>query len=511
MNNNFYFEILIFFYLIDSKLLKNYNKKYFSEPTILSIFDYVQDFLNDYNVTPTAEQIIEIIKMHGKDDLILPENIKDLWRRSKDYQNLYSKEWIENAAEQFGRYKSFYLGLENTIAYVKSWPSNVGFDELTPYITKARNIFNQTASFSLASAAYHDFFDYQTHEVLPESTHSTGYPFVDQCLSGGFKVGGFYVFMGGPKSGKSMWLINMAANSVKLGYNTVYVTLELQYQLVAHRMAAMMFNVPLEEYEKGNDPNLFEKKCKEFHMSSLKPHGVMQILEYPTSTLTAAKLEADIKKLEEQLQGVYGEDFHIDNVFIDYINIMKDQRGSAPGDTYTKIKDLCEDVRAVMQTNGWAGISVTQTNRQGIDAEDSKVTDVAESAGLLATVDALFGIIRNLAMRANNVYYLKANAMRNSKFQGLRQKFNFNPDTLQITQDATSSPLDEDQPLPVEFRSIENQELQKYKDNIPKQNTITFQANVQQPITGTGLKESEYNFTSMSNPLFVNDPTQLFK
>ena len=47
--NNLYFEILAFFYVLkDPQLIKNFNKKFFSEPTIVQIFDYAQDFVNQY-------------------------------------------------------------------------------------------------------------------------------------------------------------------------------------------------------------------------------------------------------------------------------------------------------------------------------------------------------------------------------------------------------------------------------------------------------------------------------
>lgn len=39
--------------------------------------------------------------------------------------------------------------------------------------------------------------------------------------------------MGSPKVGKSMWLCNLCANSVINGENSVYISLEMSYQLVA--------------------------------------------------------------------------------------------------------------------------------------------------------------------------------------------------------------------------------------------------------------------------------------
>jgi KaiC/GvpD/RAD55 family RecA-like ATPase len=39
--------------------------------------------------------------------------------------------------------------------------------------------------------------------------------------------------MGSPKVGKSMWLCNLCANSVRNGEDSIYITLEMAYQLVS--------------------------------------------------------------------------------------------------------------------------------------------------------------------------------------------------------------------------------------------------------------------------------------
>ena len=73
-----------------------------------------------------------------------------------------------------------------------------------------------------------DFFDAATHKQERLARTKTGFPYIDLCLKGGWWKGSLIVFLAGPKSGKSMWLANLAAHSVYNGYNTAYVTLELQ-------------------------------------------------------------------------------------------------------------------------------------------------------------------------------------------------------------------------------------------------------------------------------------------
>ena len=212
--NNLYFEILAFFYILkDPSLIKNFNKRFFTEPTIVSIFDYAQDFVNQYKEEPTPEQLYELIKVSGKEEIGL-DSIKTLWQNQSGLSK-YSDDWLKTNISAWGKFRSFYTGLESTIAYVKQLPTNIAYTDSEMYINRASNIFNNGASFSVNTTEGYDFFDLENHVIKDEDTHTSGYKFVDLCLKGGFTKKGLYVFMGAPKSGKSQWLCNLAANSVK--------------------------------------------------------------------------------------------------------------------------------------------------------------------------------------------------------------------------------------------------------------------------------------------------------
>jgi len=150
----------------------------------------------------------------------------------------------------------------------------------------------------------------------------------------------------------------MAAKSVQLGYNTAYITLELQRELVHMRIGSNMLNVSLDDYEKlVEDQDLLKQKLNNLRQRSLKPLGELHVAEFPSSAASANDIEAYLKKAEELLG------YKFDNIFIDYLNIMKNWRNPNSENTYLKIKSISEDVRAMGQRNNWSMISVTQTNR----------------------------------------------------------------------------------------------------------------------------------------------------
>lgn len=467
--NNLYFEILAFFYILkDPSLIKNFNKRFFSEPTIVSIFDYAQDFVNQYKEEPTPEQLYELIKISGKEEVPL-DSIKTLWNNQSGLSR-YTDEWLKENISDWGKWRSFWTGLENTIAYVKQLPSNIAYTDCETYINRASNIFNNGASFSVNTSEGYDFFDLENHVIKEEDTHSTGYKFMDLCLKGGFMKKGLYIIMGAPKVGKSQWLCNLAANSVKMGYNTIYITLEMGYQKVSNRIGSNLFNINIDDYQNAlKDQNKMKQATQSFHNGLIVPAGKFYLEEFPTSTATATDIENFVLKKEAELSKLYNCVFKFANVFIDYVNIMRDQRGNSGDNTYIKIKNICEDVRAVGQRNQWAMISVTQVNGSGYESTNLTMSDVSESKGLIATVDALFGIIQTSLMRASNVYYLSAIALRDAQMNGYRKKFIFDPYHLKLTEDPSEDIIPDTVDLPAIYRSATASEIDKVNKTKSKQ------------------------------------------
>lgn len=470
--NNLYFEILAFFYILkDPSLIKNFNKRFFTEPTIVSIFDYAQDFVNQYKEEPTPEQLYELIKISGKEEVGL-DSIKTLWQNQSGLSK-YSDDWLKTNISAWGKFRSFYTGLENTIAYVKQLPTNIAYTDSEMYINRASNIFNNGASFSVNTTEGYDFFDLENHIIKEEDTHSTGYKFMDLCLKGGFMKKGLYIIMGAPKVGKSQWLCNLAANSVKMGYNTIYITLEMSYQKVSNRIGSNLFNINIDDYQNAlKDKNKMKQAAQSFHNSLMIPAGKFYLEEFPTSTATASDIENFVLKKEAELSKLYNCEFKFANVFIDYVNIMRDQRGNSGDNTYIKIKNICEDVRAVGQRNQWAMISVTQLNGDGYESTNLSMANVSESKGLIATVDALFGIVQTALMRASNVYYLQACALRDSPHIGDKKKFIWDPFHLRITEDTTEDIIPDTVEIPAIYRSATASEIEKVNRKKKLQQTI---------------------------------------
>ena len=97
------------------------------------------------------------------------------------------------------------------------------------------------------------------------------------------------------------------------------------------------------------------------------------------------------------------------------------------------------------------------------------MTNVSESGGLIATVDSLFGIIQSPSMRAENIYYLKAVAIRNSGHMGDRKKYDFVQKYLRINENMTEDILQENMSIPSTYKDTTKLQTKTYNNQQPVQ------------------------------------------
>jgi hypothetical protein len=75
------------------------------------------------------------------------------------------------------------------------------------------------------------------------------------------------------------------------------------------------------------------------------------------------------------------------------------------------------------------------THNSGWETNDLGLGSIAESAGLLHTVDILFGIVTNAEMKAGGEYYLKCLANRVAGYENTRKRFLINWKHARIEED----------------------------------------------------------------------------
>jgi replicative DNA helicase len=151
--------------------------------------------------------------------------------------------------------------------------------------------------------------------------------------------------------------------------------------------------------------------------------GKLFIKEFPPSTITPNQLSAFIKKICDS--GI-----KIDAVVLDYLNLVHSPIGS---NSYERIKNVSEQVRAMSYGFNCPFISATQLNRSGFGHSNPELSTISESVGLASTADVIVSIFQNEEDREIGV--IRLGMMKNRYgMRGHSQAMRIDYNTLTITQ-----------------------------------------------------------------------------
>lgn len=407
------------------------SNRFFEEPTLKELFPPIKEFWEKYREAPTKAQVHELVKIKGIDTKVPGSHIDTLWECNLGE---YDEEWLREHTETFIEYKNLDNSVTDLVQYLRTTPVNV--ENIKEVVGNAKRMVVDRNNIDFNFEEGSDFFNPAAHRQPTYLTFSSGYEYIDKVADGGFSAKTLTIFLGQAKVGKSIWLANIAAKSVMQGHNTAVISLEMSEALYIKRLGANLLNIEVGDYKRmSEDQHHIKKQLGNLGFDRLQVPGQLMVKEFPTSSASVLDVEAYLKRVEEKRK------IKFKTVIIDYVNILKNWRNPNSENTYMKIKQIAEDVRAMAQRNDWAVISATQVKQSAFDMNDLNMGHASESSGLVATVDLMFGIIQDPIMYANKKYKLKVLANRNEGYKNSKQSFDIAYNYMRITQD--SSPIEE--------------------------------------------------------------------
>jgi len=422
-------EKIFYHYLMDKREFINLVKpRFFEMEDVKKAYELSTEFVEKYGTAPTKQQLVELSKMKGLSEELTDSKITMIFETNLSE---YDEAWLKESAESWIEYKNLDISVYDLISYLKT--TKISTDNIKEVVQTAKSLINDRNNIQFGFDEGLDFFNPGSHLQPTSDTFSTGFPYMDLVLGGGWYSKALFCFIGEMKIGKSIWLANIAANSVKMGYNTAVISLEMRDRKVVKRLGANLLSVTMRDYAKiAEDQVGLKKKLGSIGYDTLQTPGSLFVKEFPTSSAGVPDVERYLQKMEE-LKGIK---FKV--IVLDYINILKNWRNPNTENMYMKIKQIAEDLRAMAMRNDWAIITATQVNRSGFGSTDLSITNVSESSGLGHTVDAMFGIIQDEIMHGNREYMLKLLANRDDGYKNSRKKFLINYELMRLIEDADS-------------------------------------------------------------------------
>jgi hypothetical protein len=176
----------------------------------------------------------------------------------------------------------------------------------------------------------------------------------------------------------------MAAACLSIGYNVLYITLEMAEEKIAERIDANLLNVNIQEI--GEMPEaIFKSRVNEI---GRKSQGKLIIKEYPTAAAHSGHFKSLLSDLSLK------KDFRPNIIFVDYLNICASSRYKGHiVNSYTYVKAIAEELRGLAVEHDLPVVTATQTTRSGFGNSDVDLTDTSESFGLPATADLMLALI----------------------------------------------------------------------------------------------------------------------
>jgi replicative DNA helicase len=280
-----------------------------------------------------------------------------------------------------------------------------------------------------------DFDDAESHSQDSSLFKiKSGFDTIDYMLGGGWDQSTLNLLMAQTSGGKSLWMQNLSVKSANLGYNVLYITLEMSERKVMKRLGAMRLKIPINDYDEvSKNSELIKKKIE-----SLKNVGDGDLFEkklgkiitkfWAAGTATINDFDNYLQKLKEK-RGI-----KIDLVVVDYITLIATPKGSNDN-LYTKGKHLAEGLRAIAAKWKVPVISAIQVAKDAWNAADITLEQIPESKAIAETADTFFCIIRTEEMRRQNLYRFKLLKQRDGDFSRSQLKVNLNPTYLTLEND----------------------------------------------------------------------------
>ena len=367
--------------------------EYFGDAAERSIFNCIRTFIDDYNACPTVEALdIALQKTNLKEEAFrqAAEIVRNLTPEP------VNAEWLSTETERWCKDRAIYNAILKSIEIIDGRDKQHTADALPSLLQEALAVAfdNSIGHDYLINAA--DRFDFY-HRV--EHRLAFDLEMFNKITNGGLPNKTLNVALAGTGVGKSLFMCHVAASSLSLGKNVLYITMEMAEERIAERIDANLMNIPIDQLA-DLPRQMFDNRIQRIKD---KTEGRLIIKEYPTAGAHAGHFKSLLNELSLK------QTFHPDIIMIDYLNICSSSRlkASAAVNSYTLVKSIAEELRGLAVEYNVPILTATQTTRSGYSNTDVELTDTSESFGLPATADLMFALISTEEMEGLNQLMVK--------------------------------------------------------------------------------------------------------
>jgi len=219
-------------------------------------------------------------------------------------------------------------------------------------------------------------FDYFNPEHLDQISIRTGIAGLDRAMERGLRPGELGVLMAPLKRGKSMGLVNFGVEALRQGVSVAHYSLENSAHDTLARYAANLSMVPINELVTRDEEEVTEQLMSQLRRVSAA-HAKVFIRWMPARLTSVDTIAADLDDLRSE--------HNVGLVIVDYGDLARSRQRhervyEEQAEVFMELRDLGMQYRLPIWT-------ATQANRQALDSETVKMSQIAESLGKAMKAD----------------------------------------------------------------------------------------------------------------------------
>lgn len=331
------------------------NLDHYENDTQKWIVTKILEFYKKYNTTPSKEFLQVELKKVATDEKLL-EFCK---RVAENISTCYKLQTLEC---EFVRdeYRDFCVNkaLEAAILTSADLMRFKQYDDI-------RRIIDNALKLGQERETGHDYGKDLEERYRTDNKKIIPFPFEEwnKRTDGGMRSGDLVLLFAPQGIGKTWLNIILASHAVKLGYNVLYYSLELDEEYIGKRFDAKFTQIPLNEL-------IHHKEDIQEVLDSLE--GELKIFRLKGKKKRLSYIKSHLGSLERI------ENFKPDLLIIDYIDLLKPELSGKYFDKTDETDDMFNEVRDMGAEFDFPIISPSQINRSG--AKD-KVIENDKMAG----------------------------------------------------------------------------------------------------------------------------------
>jgi replicative DNA helicase len=431
-------KVFFNYILVNKKYFEIVKPFFFRNSEIQFVYGVVRNYMlvaSDSKI-PSPRQILDMVNLEDKEGVITKDILKSILQ--VDLKEYDEKNFIEPKFNAWVLSNRLKTGTVDIIDETRNLDSISEFEKAIEAANRIKAIVDEMSStnFVQDDDLGSDFDEPENH-VQDSSKFKVkcGFDTIDHMLGGGWDISTLNVIMAQTNGGKSLWMQNFAVRAADMGFNVLYVTLEMSERKVMKRLGAMRLKIPINDYDKmSNDVNLIKKRIANLSKQEGgdifdKKVGKIITKFWAAGTATCSDFDNYIQKLKEK------KDIKIDMIIVDYITLIAPVKGLGGDNLYTKGKHLAEGLRALGAKYQCPVITGVQVAKDAWNSSDITLESVPESKAIAETADTFFAIIRTEEMKRQNLYRFKLLKQRDGDFLKSQIKLNLNPTYLTLEGD----------------------------------------------------------------------------